>query len=243
MAPCSSSPLSPPATNNCPGHGPVPSPSIPLVTVPSSHRASPIHGPLWPLSTPRPQAETGCSPRSGDTLQLAQPRPQGTPGAGWRGRCRVRQAACRGVPRARHELAEPARPAPGLPCGLPAPSLCGTGCHHRAQGREWDAPRLGTASQWAPCCWGWKQLAVPAVAPSHCKPVTPGWDAEGCAVGSRGSGPAHRGHTAGTGRGLGCAPVGEGAGCSPRSSRCCTDGCPWLSTLLPLQGHHPAVRR
>lgn len=30
---------------------------------------------------------------------------------------------------------------------------------------------------------------------------------------------------------------------APRPSGCCADGCPRLSTLLPLQGGHPAVRR
>lgn len=146
-----------------------------------------------------------------------------------------------GVPRARPELAKPARAASGQPYGcwrLPRARL-GATAGHREQGRQRDAPRLGTASE-----WGWKQVAVT----SCYQPVSPGWDSEGCHLGTSPapSTPQHGAalpsqhgfilpHTS-PGRGLGCA-----LDPAPHPLGCCAHGGPLLSTPFPLQGDHPAV--
>lgn len=154
----------------------------PVTAVPSGHGVFPA-APSCHRASPRPWSTLAAvRDREQGHVPAGTAGPQGTPGAGRLHRCRGRRAATWGVPRARPELAKPARPAPGQPCGcrrLPR-ARPGAMAGHREQGRERDAPRLGTASQRALCSRGWKQVAVT----SCCQPVGPGCDSEGCHLGS-----------------------------------------------------------
>lgn len=212
--------------------GPLLPPSIPPAMVPSGHGA--------------PWLQPGTGSR--DTLQLAQPGCGALPGLapghsrGWPAPQVPGEVG--GESRVCHAPAPNWPSRPGQPRGNPEGARglpVGATAWHREQGRQRDAPRLGTASEQALCSRGWMQVAVM----SCCQNVSPSWDSEGCHLGTSPA-PCSPQHSVA----LSCLMLPQdevwgvhwwGAISSPTSIGVL---CPWgppAQLSSSLQGDHPAV--
>lgn len=207
--------------------------------VPSCHRASPQ--PWSPLAMEHPGCSLGQGAGQGAGTRSSwhsravghsQGWPQGTPGAGRLPRYRER----REVSRVCHAPAPNWPSRPGQPRGNPEGARglpVGATARHREQGRQRDAPRLGTASEQALCSRGWKQVAVM----SCCQNVSPSWDSEGCHLGTSPA-PCSPHHS----RALSCLMLPQDGvwgvhwegkqDPAPHPLRCCAHGGPQLSSPL-----------